>query len=367
MSQAARIDAFLQLGREQNASDIHLAVGMPPVLRLYGEIQPVRYRDLSADECRSLVYEILSEEQKAQFEAGDDLDFSYAPAEGERYRFNVFRKLGTIAAVVRIVPKAVSTLEDLGLPPVVKKLAQSHQGLLLVTGATGTGKSTTLGAIIDYLNTTRKLNIITLEDPVEFLHRSKMSLVVQREVGSSVGSFAEGLRAALREDPDVILVGELRDAETIAMAMMAAETGHLVLGTLHTTSAAKTLDRIVDSLPAEQKAQGLVFLSQNLRGVISQVLVKKPDGRGRKAIVEVMVLTPAISNLLLTGKQFQIPAVMQTGKSSGMWLLDQALLEAIQAKAIDPDDAYLHANDKKLFQRFVTDKRLLPQVALVGR
>ncbi|MPZ44272.1 MAG: PilT/PilU family type 4a pilus ATPase [Betaproteobacteria bacterium] len=365
MSQTARIDAFLQLGREQNASDIHLAVGMPPVLRMHGEIQPVRYRSLSADECRSLIFEILSAEQRSQFEAGHDLDFSYAPAEGERYRFNVFRKLGGIAAVARIVPKAVSTLDELGLPPVVKKLAQAHQGMLLVTGATGTGKSTTLGAIIDYLNTTRKLNIITLEDPVEFMHRSKMSLVVQREVGSSVGSFAEGLRAALREDPDVILVGELRDPETIAMAMMAAETGHLVLGTLHTTSAAKTLDRIIDSLPAEQKAQGLMFLSQNLRGVVSQVLVKKPDGRGRKAIVEVMVLTPAISNLLLTGKQFQIPAAMQTGKANGMCLLDQALLEAIQAKEVDPDDAYLHANDKKLFQRFVTDKRLVPQVTLV--
>jgi twitching motility protein PilT len=364
---SARINAFLQLAREQNASDIHLAVGMPPVLRLYGEIQPIRYRELTADECRSLVFEILSDAQKEQFEAGRDLDFSYSPAESERYRFNVFRKAGGIAAVVRIVPKAVSSLEDLGLPPVVKKLAQSHQGLLLVTGATGTGKSTTLAAIIDHLNTTRRLNIITLEDPVEFLHRSKASLVVQRELGSSVGSFAEGLRAALREDPDVILVGELRDAETISMAMTAAETGHLVLGTLHTTSAAKTLDRIVDSLPNELKAQGMLFLSQNLRGVISQVLVKKPDGRGRKAVVEVMVQTPAISNLLLTGKQFQIPAVMQTGKTQGMCLLDQALLEAIQAKEVDANDAYLHANDKKLFQRFVTDRRLVPQVALVGR
>ncbi len=364
---SARIDAFLQLGRQQNASDIHLAVGMPPVMRMHGEIQPVRYRDLSADESRALIFEILTEQQKAQFDAGDDLDFAYSPAAGERYRLNVFRKMGGIAAVVRIVPKFVTSLDDLGLPSVVKRLAQSHQGLLLLTGATGTGKTTTLAAIIDYINSTRKLNIITLEDPIEFLHQSKMSLIVQREVGSTVGSFAEGLRAALREDPDVILVGELRDAETIAMAMMAAETGHLVLGTLHTTSASKTLDRIIDSLPAEQKAQGQVFLSQNLRGVVSQVLVKKPDGRGRKAIAEVMVMTPAISNLLLTGKQFQIPAAMQTGKESGMRLLDQALLEAVQNKEVDPDDAYLHAQDKKLFQRYVTDRRLVPQVALVGR
>jgi twitching motility protein PilT len=367
MSEAARIDTFLRLGREQGASDIHFAVGVPPMLRLHGDIQPVRYRDLTADECRSLIFEILDDERKTLFGQGTDLDFSYSPAPDERYRFNVFRKLGGVAAVVRIVPTACSTLEQLGLPPVVKKLAQAHQGLLLVTGATGSGKSTTLGAIIDHLNSTRKLNIITLEDPVEFVHQSKSSLVVQREVGSSVGSFAEGLRAALREDPDVILVGELRDAETISMAMMAAETGHLVLGTLHTTSAAKTLDRIIDSLPAEQKAQGLMFLSQNLRGVISQVLVKKAEGRGRKAIVEVMVLTPAISNLLLTGKQFQIPAVMQTGKDTGMRLLDQALLEAIHNKEVDPDDAYLQSHDKKQFQRFVTDRRLVPQVALVGR
>ena len=367
MAESARIDAFLQLGREQDASDIHFAVGMPPVLRMHGEIQPIRYRELSADECRSLIFEILTEQQKTQFKDGHDLDFSYAPREGERYRFNVFRKLGGIAAVARIVPPVPSTIEQLGLPAVVKKLAQSHQGLLLVTGATGTGKSTTLGAIIDYLNATRKLNIITLEDPVEFLHRSKMSLVVQREVGSSVASYAEGIRAALREDPDVILVGELRDAETISMAMMAAETGHLVLATLHTTSAAKSLDRIIDLLPSEQKSQALIFMSQNLQGVISQVLVKKPDGRGRKAIVEVMVNTPAIANLLLTGKQFQIPAAMQTGKENGMRLLDQALLDALQAKEVDPDDAYLHAQDKKPFQRFVTDRRLVPQVALVSR
>lgn len=364
---STRIDAFLQLGREQGASDIHFALGMPPLLRLHGEITPIRYRDLTADECRGLLFDILSEEQKASYEDGHDLDFVYSPQPGQRFRFNVFRKSGGIAATVRIVPDSIASLEALGLPPVVKKLAQSHQGMLLVTGATGTGKSTTLAAIIDHLNATRRLNIITLEDPVEYLHPSKMSMVVQREVGSSLGSFAEGLRAALREDPDVILVGELRDSETIAMAMMAAETGHLVLGTLHTTNAAKTLDRIIDSLPADQKAQGQVFLSQNLRGVISQVLVKKPEGRGRKAIVEVMVMTPAISNLLLTGKQFQIPAAMQTGRETGMRLMDQALLEAVQSKEVDPDDAYLHAHDKKLFQRFVTDRRLLPQVSLVGR
>ncbi|HEX22364.1 MAG TPA: type IV pili twitching motility protein PilT, partial [Chromatiales bacterium] len=230
--------------------------------------------------------------------------------------------------------------------------------------ATGTGKSTTLTAMLDLLNKTRRLNIITLEDPIEQIHKSQLSLVVQREVGTHVESFAEGLRAALREDPDVILVGELRDPETIMMAMTAAETGHLVLGTLHTTSAAKTLDRIIDAMPTSQKTQASLFLAQHLRGVVSQKLVKSADGRSRKAIVEIFVNTPAIANLITSGKVFQIPSVLQTGRDKGMQLMDQALLEAIQRKEIDPDDAYIHATEKQQFQRFVTDPDLLPQVDL---
>ncbi|MGH8677814.1 MAG: type IV pilus twitching motility protein PilT [Burkholderiales bacterium] len=364
---SARLDAFLQLGREQGCSDIHLAVGCPPVLRVLGEVTPIRYRDLGEDELKSLLYEILSDGQRVEFEAGSDLDFCYAPSDDERYRFNVFRKTGGIAAVIRVIPKTIPPLDQLGLPPVVKTLAKRPQGLLLVTGATGTGKSTTLASIIDFLNSSEKLNIITIEDPVEYLHKSKHSLVVQREVGSTVESFAEGLRAALREDPDVILVGEMRDAETIMTAMTAAETGHLVLGTLHTTSAVKTLDRIIDVLPGEQKAQGTMFLAQSLIGVISQTLLRTANGRDRKAILEIMVMTPAISNLMLTGKAIQIPAMMQTGREQGMQLMDHALIEAVQAKEIDPDMAYLHAHDKKLLQRFVTDSKLLPQMSLVGR
>ena len=363
----ARIDAFLQMGREQGCSDIHLAVGSPPVLRVMGEVSPIRYRDLSEDELKALLFEILSETHKEEFDAGNDVDFSYSPAAGERYRLNVFRKEGGIGAVIRVVPKTIPPFEQLGLPPVVKTLAQASHGLLLVTGATGTGKSTTLASIIDYLNGTCKLNIITVEDPVEYVHKSRNSLVVQREVGSSVGSFAEGLRAALREDPDVILVGEMRDAETIMTAMTAAETGHLVLGTLHTTSAVKTLDRIIDVLPAEQKGQGMMFLAQSLIGVISQTLVRTANGRDRKAILEIMVMTPAISNMLLTGKSIQIPAAIQTGREHGMQLMDHALVDAVMAKEIDPDIAYLHAHDKRLLQRFVTNPKLLPQVSLVGR
>jgi len=239
--------------------------------------------------------------------------------------------------------------------------------LILVTGTTGTGKTTTLAAMINQINKTRPKNIITLEDPIEFVHKSKESLVVQREVGTHVSSFSDGLRAALREDPDVILVGELRDTETISLALMAAETGHLVLGTLHTSNAMKTLDRVIDALPPEQRAQGVSALAQNLVAVVSQNLVRTLDGRSRKAILEVMLMIPAISNLLLTGKMHQIQSQIETGGERGMQSMDQALLQGILDKSIDPDDAYLYAVEKKSFQQYVTDPTLLPQVNLVGQ
>jgi twitching motility protein PilT len=361
-----RIDAFLQLGREQGCSDIHLAVGIPPLVRMHGELVQVKYRDLGEDELRSLVDEILTDSQRAVFSSGKDLDFSYASEGVGRFRVNLFRKMEGVGATFRVIPSQIPSLDSLGLPLVVTRLTRHHQGLILVTGATGTGKSTTLAAMIDHVNSTRRLNIITLEDPIEFVHQSKMCLIVQREVGTHVGSFAEGVRAALREDPDIILVGELRDPETITLAMIAADTGHLVLGTLHTTSAIKTLDRILDALPAEQRSLGATSLAQSLRGVVSQALLRTADGRDRKAIVEVMVMTPAIANLIVTGKGFQIPTQLQTGKDLGMQLMDQALLEALQKKQIDPDDAYRCATDKRAFQRYVTDPSLLPRVNLVG-
>jgi twitching motility protein PilT len=362
----ARLDAFLQLAREQGCSDLHLAVGVPPLLRLHGELIPVKYRDLGDAELEGLVREILPEAQWATLATGTDVDFSYTREDLGRFRCNLFHTINGLRATIRIVPAAIPSLETLGLPPVVKKLTEYHQGLILVTGATGTGKSTTLAAMLDHLNSTRKFNIITLEAPIEFVHTSKKSLVVQREVGTHVGSFAEGLHAALREDPDVILVGELRDADTILMALTAAETGHLVLGTLHTASATKTLERIIDAAPAEQKGQVTISLAQLLHGVISQTLVRTPDGRGRKAIVEALVMTAAIAHLLTNDKVFQIPLKIETGRSLGMQLMDQALLEALQQKQIDPDDAYRHAQDKKQFQPFVTDPTLLPKVSLVG-
>jgi twitching motility protein PilT len=271
-----------------------------------------------------------------------------------------------MGATFRTIPTEVPTLEKLALPPIVTKLCDYHQGMVLVTGSTGTGKSTTLAAMIDHLNQTRRVNIISLEDPIEFVHRSKNSQVIQRELNTHIPSFAEGVRAAMREDPDVILVGELRDAETISMAMTAAETGHLVLGTLHTTGAVKTIDRIIDALPVEEREQTKSFLAQSLLAVVTQVLVKTADARGRKAMCEVMVMTKAIGKLIQTDQTHQILAQLQTGRDVGMQVLDQALLAGIAAKEIDPDDAYAYASDKRLFQKYVTDTSVLPKLDMTS-
>ena len=357
----ARIDAFLKLGTQQGCSDVHLAVGVPPMLRMHGDLLPIKFRDLRQGELEGYVAEILTRNQTEHFAAGNDLDFSYVSSEGGRFRVNVYRKDTGIGATFRAIPSEVPSLEKLALPAIVTKLCDYHQGMILVTGSTGTGKSTTLAAMIDHLNHTRKLNIISLEDPIEFVHRSKNSQVIQRELHTHIPSFAEGVRAAMREDPDVILVGELRDAETITMAMTAAETGHLVLGTLHTTGAVKTIDRVIDALPVEEREQTKSFLAQSLLAVITQVLVKGADGRSRKAICEVMVMTRAVAKLIQTDQTHQIPSQLQTGRDVGMQVLDQALLAAITAREIDPDDAYAYANDKRLFQKFVTDTSMLPK------
>jgi twitching motility protein PilT len=362
----ARIDSFLKLGTSQGCSDLHLAVGVPPMLRMHGDLMPIKFRDLGDAELESYITEVLTKTQIAHLREGHDLDFSYVSAEGGRFRVNVYRKETGIGAAFRTIPTQMPTMEQLGLPPIVRKLCDNHQGMILVTGSTGTGKSTTLAAMIDYLNSTRTLNIISLEDPIEFVHRSKTSQVIQRELGTHLPSFAEGVRAAMREDPDVILVGEMRDAETITMAMTAAETGHLVLGTLHTTSATKTIDRIVDALPTEEREQTKSFLASSLIAVITQVLVKSPDQRARRAICEVMVLTKAIGKLIMTDQTHQIPSQLQMGREYGMQLLDQALLAAITAKEVDPEHAYSFASDKRLFQRFVTDMSGAPKIEPTG-
>src|ERR1700756_5143833 len=310
------------------------------MLRMHGDLLPIKFRDLRLAELEGYITEILTRSQSEVFAKGNDLDFSYVSAEGGRFRVNVYRKETGIGATFRAIPSTVPSLEKLALPAVVTKLCDFHQGMVLVTGSTGTGKSTTLAAMIDHLNATRRLNIISLEDPIEFVHRSKSSQVIQRELGTHLPTFAEGVRAAMREDPDVILVGELRDAETISMAMTAAETGHLVLGTLHTTSATKTIDRIIDALPMEEREQTKTFLANSLIAVITQILLKTPDQRARKAVCEVMVLTKAIGKLIMTDQGHQIPSQLQMGKEYGMQLMDQALLAAIQAKEVDPEQAY---------------------------
>jgi twitching motility protein PilT len=362
----ARIDAFLKLGTQQGCSDVHLAVGVPPMLRMHGDLLPIKFRDVREAELEGYIAEILTRSQNEHFAKGNDLDFSYVSAEGGRFRVNVYRKETGIGATFRAIPSTVPTLEKLALPPVVTKLCDFHQGMVLVTGSTGTGKSTTLAAMIDHLNSTRRLNIISLEDPIEFVHPSKQSQVIQRELGTHIPSFAEGVRAAMREDPDVILVGELRDAETISMAMTAAETGHLVLGTLHTTGAVKTIDRVIDALPVEEREQTKSFLAGNLLAVVTQILVKTADGHGRKAICEILMMTKAIAKLIQTEQTHQIPSQLQTGRDLGMQLLDQALLAAINARSIDPDDAYAYATDKRPFQKFVTDTSMLPKAEVTG-
>ncbi|MGH8210525.1 MAG: type IV pilus twitching motility protein PilT [Steroidobacteraceae bacterium] len=362
----ARIDAFLKLGAQQGCSDVHLAVGVPPMLRMHGDLLPIKFRDLRVTELEGYITEILTRSQGEHFAKGRDLDFSYVSGEGGRFRVNVYRKETGIGATFRAIPSEVPSLEKLALPAVVTQLCDFHQGMVLVTGSTGTGKSTTLAAMIDHLNQTRKLNIISLEDPIEFVHRSKNSQVIQRELGTHIPTFAEGVRAAMREDPDVILVGELRDAETISMAMTAAETGHLVLGTLHTTSAVKTIDRIIDALPVEEREQTKSFLAQSLLAVVTQILVKTSDARGRKALCEVLMMTKAVAKLIQTDQSHQIPSQMQMGRDLGMQLLDQALLAAVAAREIDPDDAYGYATDKRALQKYVTDTTMLPKLDVTG-
>ena len=362
----ARIDAFLKLGLAQGCSDVHLAVGVPPMLRMNGDLMPIKFRELSDAELEAYVIEILTKNQQEKLANGRDLDFSYVGEEGGRFRVNVFRKDTGLGAVFRFIPADVPTLEQLNMPQVLTDFCDYHQGMVLVTGSTGTGKTTTLAAMINHLNETRSLNIISLEDPIEFVHPSKKCQIVQRELGTHLTSFADGVRSAMREDPDVILVGELRDAETISMAMTAAETGHLVLGTLHTTGAVKTIDRVIDALPGELREQTKAFLSMSLKAVVTQVLCKTPDGRGRRAVLEILVNNRAIAKLITTDQTHQIVSQLQTGRDLGMQLLDQALLEAIERKEIDPDDAYRLANDRSKFARFVTDTKIVPIIDTGG-
>lgn len=349
----AKIDAFFKYMMENNCSDLHLSSGCKPLVRKHGELEEIKYQELTNEILQMLLFEILNEEQKKRFLEKKDLDFAYEIPGAARFRANYFYQKRGIAAVFRIIPSKILSAEELGLPPQFLKFANLSRGLVVVTGPTGSGKSTTLAAIIDYINRNRKDHILTIEDPVEFVHESKGCLVNHREVGSMTESFSSALRAALREDPDVILVGEMRDLETIELAITAAETGHLVFGTLHTNSAPKTVDRIIDAFPSGQQAQIRAMLSESLKGVISQQLLKRSDKPGRIAALEIMVVNSAISNLIREGKIFQIPSIMQTGKADGMQMMDQVIMDYLMNKLVSPEEAYLKANDKKMFEKFL--------------
>jgi twitching motility protein PilT len=325
----AKIDAFFQLMHDQGASDLHLVSGQQPVIRIRGDMERVKFDVLENDALKSVLYEITPEHKIKQFEETGDVDFAYEIPGLARYRANYFQQKFGVAAVFREIPSKILTCQDLGLPSVISKLASLPRGLVLVTGPTGSGKSTTLAAIIDEANRTRKDHIITVEDPIEFVHQSQSCIVNHREVGIHTKSFSAALRGALREDPDIILVGELRDLETISLAVEAASTGHLVFGTLHTTSAAKTVDRIIE------------------------VLFKRVDKKGRCAAMEILIANAAVRNLIRESKTFQIPSMIQTGKKYGMQLLDDAIMELFNKGWISADEAYNKANDKTKFRPFL--------------
>src|SRR5262245_6966352 len=346
----ARIDSFFKFMKEQNASDLHLSTGNPPMLRIHGELVRVDTPPLANDDLKALVYEIAPEQKIKVFEETGDVDFGYEFPGFARYRANFFNQRTGIAAVFRLIPSKVLTAEELGLPSVIKRFAMLKKGLVLVTGPTGSGKSTTLASMIDYANLQRKDHIITIEDPIEFVHRSQQCLVNHRETGMHTKSFASALRGALREDPDIILVGEMRDLETIDLALTAAATGHLVFGTLHTPSAAKTIDRVIDVFPAAQQNQIRNTLSEALKGVVAQNLFKRVDVKGRVAALEILVVTPAIANLVREAKTFQIPGMLQVGKKYGMQTLDDAIMDLLNKKQISPEDAYARCIDKPKFR-----------------
>lgn len=351
----AQIDAFFKLMKDQGASDLHLATGSKPILRMQGEMERVNYKILENDDLKKMLYEITPEEKIKVFEETGDVDFAYEIPGLARYRANFFNMKWGVGAVFREIPEEILTCDQLNLPPVLKKLALLPKGLVLVTGPTGSGKSTTLAAIVDEANEMRRDHILTIEDPVEFVHKSKNCLVNHREVGMHTKSFASALRGALREDPDIIMIGEMRDLETSAMAIEASNTGHLVFGTLHTTSAAKTVDRLIEQFPADQQSQIRSSLADGLRAVVAQTLFKRIDKKGRVAALEIMLATPAVRNLIRESKTFQIPSVIQTGKKFGMISLDDSIMEHLNEGRIDPNDAYNKCIDKSKFKPYLTE------------
>jgi twitching motility protein PilT len=343
-----RVDRLLEFAVREGASDVHLATGEPMLLRRDGELGAIEQARLDAARLRALVAELLGPEQREQLETEGQVDFAWTLPGRARFRGNAYRHQAGLGLVLRAIPLEAPSLADLGLPNSLAKLTNHNQGLVLVTGPAGCGKSSTLAALVRLINEERRDHIITIEDPIEYLHRPQRCVVNQRQVGRDTGSFARALKAALREDPDVIAIGELRDLETISLALTAAETGHLVLATLHTGSAIRTVDRVVGSFPANQQPQIRTMLSESLRAVVSQRLVRRADGAGRLPALEVLLGTRAVANLIRESKTFQIRSILQTGGSQGMCLLDVALGQLVRSGAVARDEALLHADDPKL-------------------
>ena len=345
----AIIDTYFKEMKAKGASDLHMVVGFPPLVRLRGALVPLEQPVLTPESNLKILFEILSPEQQTFLERNRDFDMAYELNDVGRFRCNFLYQHRGIGAVFRIIPTKILTLEELKLPEAVKTIAEFNKGLVLVTGPTGSGKSTTLAAIIDYINDSRDAHIITIEDPLEFVHQNKKCIFTQREIGSHANSFAKALEVASREDPDIILVGEMRDLETISLALTCAELGILVFGTLHTNSAPKTIDRIINAFPADQQGQTKTMLSESLRAVIAQQLVKTKDGKGRRAAVEILIGSRALANMIREGKFSQIDSLIQTGTTSGMQSMDQHLMQLIKENEITREAAYEKAIDKNLF------------------
>jgi twitching motility protein PilT len=352
----AAMDELFRLLVDAGASDLHLRSGEPPLLRHHGELVRQDRPALTAERLETMLLSIMSPRELAEFREIGDTDWAYELAEVARFRCNAGRDRHGPIAVFRVIPTTVRSADEMGLSREVQNLCYLTKGLVVITGPTGSGKSTTLAALVDLMNRTRNDHIITIEDPIEFVHQSKKCLVTQRQVGVHTRSFKQALRAALREDPDIILVGEMRDLETVSIAIETAETGHLVFGTLHTTTAASTIDRVIDQFPPDRQAQVRVMLSESLRGVIAQTLCKKIGG-GRVAAREILLTVPAVSNLIREGKTFQIPSVMQTNRRVGMVTLNDALMELVESKQVEPKEAYMKAVEKAGFAAGLKAKR----------
>jgi twitching motility protein PilT len=349
----AYIDQFLSVIVAQDGSDLHIGEGQPPKMRRHGDVKPIRDEPVTRDEAAGMLSEIAGPQSWALFEERGDLDFAYEMDERSRFRCNFLKQTNGYGAVFRLIPTKIATLDQLGIPAVVKRFGHLRGGLVLVTGPTGSGKSTTLAALIDYINDNFARHIVTIEEPIEFVHTNKRSIITQREVPVDCISFPDGLKAALREDADIVLVGEMRDLETISLALTAAETGLLVFGTLHTNNARKTIDRMVDVFPANKQAQARTMLANSLRGVLAQLLLKKADGSGRVAVNEILIASPAVSAIIREGATQKLQDVIVSGKGQGMQFMDDAIQALLEVGAVSPHEAFMKAIDKNRFKQFL--------------